>query len=102
MNLVTSSTGIEDAFRRHAIRRRALYDHMANDLRQQGLRLGGVITQGLTQADLFDVVPAKGSWSKAYNKPKLRRLQVRCEKRICCFWVTIQKAVGAVTSHGVA
>lgn len=52
---------------------------MAADLTRHGLQLGGVVTQGLTQADLFELVPPRAKWAKTQVKPKLRHLQVMCQ-----------------------
>lgn len=39
----------------HALKRQQLYSDMASRLASEGLSLGGVITQGLSQSDLFSV-----------------------------------------------
>lgn len=61
---------------KYAVRRHTVYNQMSADIKQHGVKLGGVITQGLTQADLFELAPARFKWGKPYIRPKLQHLQV--------------------------
>ncbi len=42
---------------KYSIDRRRVYEAMGSGARRKGLELGGVVTQGLTQTDLFKVTP---------------------------------------------
>jgi hypothetical protein len=61
---------------REALQRHAVYSRLA-DMQQSGLLLGGVITQGLTQAQLFTRVVRPGlARHRATVQPILHHLQV--------------------------
>lgn len=50
---------------------------MAASLKQHGLILGDVVTQGLKQDELFKHVDANGAWAKPRVQPILHPLEVR-------------------------
>eukprot|EP00879_Flechtneria_rotunda_P021896 GHRR01023091.1.p1 GENE.GHRR01023091.1~~GHRR01023091.1.p1 ORF type:complete len:367 (+),score=82.02 GHRR01023091.1:3052-4152(+) len=60
----------------HSLVRQHAYQHMAADMKQRGLQLGGEVTQGLKQQDLFQHVPAAGKWGRPHVKALLHPLKV--------------------------
>jgi hypothetical protein len=79
----------------YALQRHSLYLDLGTDMQRNGLVLGGIITQGLTQDELFELpAPRRGSAAK----PKLRHLSV--SEHVCRLGKTRpahQPAVGALT-----
>lgn len=66
----------------HAVARRSLYEQMSKELQAKGLTLGGIITQGLKQQDLFVVEPPAGAWARrGHIKPILHALEVSCHSK---------------------
>ncbi|EFJ51029.1 hypothetical protein VOLCADRAFT_88255 [Volvox carteri f. nagariensis] len=60
---------------KYSMDRRRVYEAMGAGSRRKGLELGGVITQGLTQADLFKVTPDSRS-NRILITPILHPLEV--------------------------
>jgi hypothetical protein len=79
----TSSSDDSSNIWQHALVRQQLYQEMAAGLKQHGLILGGVVTQGLTQSQLFTHQAASSKWGRPRVEPVLHPLQV-CSYH-CCF-----------------
>jgi hypothetical protein len=76
------ATSQEGNSMQHAVARRSLYEQMSKELQAKGLTLGGIITQGLKQQDLFVVEPPAGAWAmRGHIKPILHALQVSCRSK---------------------
>ncbi|WIA31868.1 hypothetical protein OEZ86_002733 [Tetradesmus obliquus] len=72
---VTSSDDSSSVWQ-HSLVRQQLYREMAAGLKQHGLSLGGVVTQGLTQSQLFTHADASSKWGRPRIMPVLHPLQV--------------------------
>lgn len=73
--------------------RQQLYREMAAGLKQHGLSLGGVVTQGLTQPQLFTHADASSKWGRPRIMPVLHPLQVRTwlvHLKLCVVFVLSQ------------
>ncbi|KAG2493462.1 hypothetical protein HYH03_008279 [Edaphochlamys debaryana] len=63
------------SYTKYALDRKRVYDGMGSGVRTKGLSLGGVVTQGLKQADLYQITHDVRS-DKMLIKPILHKLEV--------------------------
>jgi hypothetical protein len=86
----TADSSSSSSIWHHALLRQKLFTDMAAGLTQHGLSLGGVVTQGLTQTELFRHEDASSKWGRPRVLPVLHPLQVRVYFHEVCILCCVQ------------